>query len=209
MSVRKHNLSPECQQYAKEHIVARAGDNEFTKSDSASLRKFCEQKVLTINSLRSKSLDFLEDWSELRSLKLYGCKIPDCSALTKLRNLRELWYHTNRVKNPDLSFLSRLKKVESLGIGYVTYLTALPDLSGCNHLKSLTIFNCKNLDSVDSVSDIPKLRSFSIVCTPQSPDDLRSIMAMPTLQKMSAAFGSKARDEQFRRMLEDHGLEYG
>ena len=116
--------------------------------------------------------------------------------------------HTNRDKVPDLSFLSTLKTIESIGIGYITYLRAVPDLSQCKRLKSLTIFNCKSLHEIASVTSIPKLQSFSIVCTPQMPHDLETIMAMKTLKTMSGAFGNTKRDDEFQRLLDKYGLEY-
>ena len=108
-----------------------------------------------------------------------------------------------------LSFLSSLKHLERLGLGYITHLTSIPDLSKCRRLKRLTIFNCRNLHSIDSVTRIPKLESFSIVCTPQVPSDLEPIMAMKTLRTMSAAFGTKTKDEEFRRLLQHYGLNFG
>lgn len=209
MSVRKHKLPPDRQEYAPEFIHAKCQGGPLTKRDLAALDKYREQRVLTLSHVHAESLAFLEDWHDLHQLNMYGCKIPDCTALTRLKRFKDLWYVTNRSKTPDLSFLSSLKHLEELGIGYVTYLTSIPDLSKCRRLKRLRVFNCKSLRNIDSVTKIPKLESFSIVCTPQMPDDLEPVMAMKTMKKMSGAFGSKARDEKFHRMLERYGLEYG
>ena len=69
--------------------------------------------------------------------------------------------------------------------------------------------NCKSLQNVDAVTKIPKLLSFSIVCTPQEPKDLEAVMAMPTLQKISGAFGTRAKDKLFHDMISRYVLQYG
>ncbi len=209
MSVRKYKLTPVCQTYAKEHIIAECANTGLTKRDLTALTKYRSQRVLTLDHVHADSLAFLEGWSDLHSLRMYGCRIPDCTMLARLKNFQHLWYVTNRQKTPDLSFLSSLKHLEVLGLGYVTYLKAIPDLSRCKRLKRLSIFNCRNLLDIDAVTRIPKLQSFSIVCTPQVPGDLERIMSMKTLKTMSGAFGSKAKTDDFHRLLKDHGLTYG
>jgi len=214
MTVRKHRLSPECQQYAKEHIIARAAQADYaplSKRDLTLLHKYRDKRMLTLTGVESESLDFLAEWSELRSLKMYGCRVADFAALTRLKYLKDFLYShyiDNRFK-ADLSFMARLKHIEYLRIGSVTYLRSLPDLSKCRRLKMLQVSNCKRLNDIDSVTRIPKLESFSIVNTPQMPRDLEKIMAMKTLKKMSGAFGSKEKDSQFQQLLDKYGLVYG
>lgn len=209
MSVRKYAVPPECQQYSKQHIMVNASQCALTKRDYTELKKHCTERLLTLNHVNAESLDFLDDWKDLHDLRMYGCKIPDCTALTRLKNFKNLWYHTNRSKTPDLSFLSSLKTLEQLGVGYVTHLTSFPDLSGCKRLKRLDIFSCKKLEDISKVQRIPKLQSFSIVDTPQLPPDLELIMAMKSLKKMSGAFGTAARNKHFHELLKKHGLQYG
>jgi hypothetical protein len=209
MSLRKHKLDTQCQQYATVAIGVEASKAPLTKRDSTALHKYRDQRQLTVSNLHAESLDFLTEWRELRSLRMYGCKVPDCWALTRLPKFRHLWYHTNRDKTPDLSFLSALKHIESLGVGYVTYLESFPDLSTCLRLQELKIFSCKRLRDISTLAAIPKLQRFSIVDTPQMPRDLEQIMTLKTLKKMSGAFGSNKQDELFHQLLAEHALEYG
>jgi len=211
MTVRKYRLTPEIQQYGKEHILAQAEYAPLSKRDLTLLHKYRDKRMLTLTGVESESLDFLAEWSQLRRLITYGCRVADCTALTRLKYLTDLfWNHyvSNRCQT-DFSFLADLKHVEELGIGNAPHLRSLPDLSKCKRLKRLNIFGCKRLNDIDSVTRIPKLESFSIVSTPQVPRDLEKIMAMTTLKKMSGAFGSREKDAQFRQLLDKYGLVYG
>lgn len=209
MSVRKHKLAPESQKYATEHIIVACENKSLSEKDHAALDEYRTHRVLTLKNVREDSMEFIANWNDLRSLKIYSCKISDCSALARHKQLRHLWYNGNRSKEPDLSFLSSLSELEELGLGYITNIAALPKLKSCRRLKRLTIFNCKNLTDIDSVLEIPNLQSFSIVCTPHGPSDLNSIMAMPTLKTISGAFGSKAKDKLFHDLIDQYGLKYG
>ncbi|MCC9603372.1 hypothetical protein LOC67_22715 [Stieleria sp. JC731] len=209
MSVRKLRLAAECQHHALEHIIVDGEDRALSTRDLNSLRTYCDERVLTLRGIHAESLAFLNEWKELRGLKVYACKVANWDVLATLPHLKDLWYHTNRDKTPDLSFLSRLTQLETLGIGYVTHLKEFPNLSHCKRLKKLTIFTCNRLCDVESVVHIPKLQSFSIVGTPLVPADLQEIMAMRSLKTISGAFGSKTRDSEFRQLLAEHGLKYG
>lgn len=209
MSVRKHPLAPECQQYSTEHILVECDNGPLNARDRNALAKYSDQRCLTISGLHAENLDFLSDWHDLHDLRIYGGRITDCMALTRLKKFKSLWYHTNRSKMPDLSFLSSLKPLERLGIHYVTHLTALPDLSHCKRLKRLSIHKCRSLKDISTITKIPKLESFEICGTPQQPEDLEPIMAAKNLKKMSGAFGTAAKDRRFHELLEKHGLQYG
>jgi hypothetical protein len=211
MTVRKYRVAPDLRRHAEEHILARADRAPLTKRDLTMLHKHRDQRMLTLIQIESESLDFLAEWSQLQSLIMYGCKVADFTALTRLKHLTHLFYNhyvTNRHK-ADLSFIAKLKRVEDLGIGNAPHLRSLPDLSKCTRLTRLNIFGCKRLKGIDPVTRIPKLESFSIVNTPQMPRDLEKIMAMKSLKKMSGAFGSREKDAQFRQLLDKHGLVYG
>lgn len=210
MSVRKHKVAPDLQRHGvEEHVVVETSAGKLSKRDFTNLHKHRDMQVLTISNLKAESLDFLAEWRELQTLRLYGCTIADCGVLGQLKKLRELWYHTDRRKAPDLSFLLSLEALEELGVLYVPHLRSFPDLSACECLRRLTIHNCKRLVDVEAILRIPKLESFSIVATPQQPADLEPIMAMKTLRTMSGAFGSAKRDEEFQHLLQRHGLQYG
>ena len=207
MPVHTHKLAVPLEHAdCSEHVLAQA---PFAKRDWTRLAKLRDQQVLTCTSLRADSLDFLADWSNLRSLRMHGCKIGDYSALAKLKRLSHLFLNGVRSRTPDLSFLGRMTPLTDLGIVGVPHLTAFPDLSRCTRLKRLSIYSCKRLSDLSAVLRIPNLESFQIVCTPQEPADLEPIMAMPKMKVMSGAFGRAKKDAEFHLLLAKHGLTYG
>lgn len=175
-------------------------------ADRTRLSKLGKSTAITV--VEAKDLDFIEGWSELRKIQLYACKV-EIDKLLPHTCLESVFINTIRSKTPDLSALGSLSKLRSLGFGYVPHLTAVPDLSACEELRRLSIFNCKRLNDLASILRIPALEIFSIVDTPQKPEDLIDIMAMPSLTTISGAFGSKKLDEEFRRLINLHGLTYG
>jgi hypothetical protein len=209
MPVRKHTAAPECQQYSTEHVIAESVNGRFSARDRNALSKHSDQRVLAIERLRAKNLDFLAEWHDLHKLTIRGGRIEDCTALIRLKKLKHLLYIADRSKTPDLSFLSSLAALENLTISYVTHLTALPDLSRSKRLKRLDVTMCRSLEDISTVTKIPKIESFGICGTPQQPEDLEPIMAMKSLKKMSGAFGTAAKDRKFHELLNKHGVQYG
>lgn len=208
MSVEKHKLSPECQRdHATEHIIAKSNRSALSRTDRARLEKYCNHSVLTLHHVCEPSLEFLRSWGELSDLRIYGCQIADCTALSTLASLKHLHYHTNRSKTPDLSFLSDLTPLKTLSIGYVTHLTALPDLASCRRLERLSIFQCNKLSDIEALLHIPKLQSVAICGTPLTPADLEPLMALPNLRSISAAFGQVESDKLFHELRAKYELE--
>jgi len=207
MPVHKYKLGPPLLIYKSgAHVMA---DGPLTARDFTMLQKYRHEPVLTLTRIRSDSLAFISDWEELRSLRLYACKIGDWSPLARLKRLEHLFINGVRDRAPDLSFLSQMKRLKELGIGHVPHWTTFPDMSRCTRLKRLKIFGCKRLRDLSAIPQIPNLESFSIVLTPQEPADLTAIMAMPKMKTMSGAFGRARLDAQFADLLKQHGLVYG
>jgi hypothetical protein len=205
--VNKYNVAESVKRYDKaEHVVAKG---PLSKRDLTTLHKYRDQQTLTLQRVEADSFDFIADWTDLRSLTLYGCKIGDWSPLAKLKRLDHLFINTVRDKTPDFSFLSRLEKLTDLGIGYVPHLTALPDMSRCKRLRRLSLFNLQRLKDLSAVLKIKNLQSFHIVVTPQGPSDLIDIMAMPKMKFMTGSFGTRKKNELFRELMAKHKLVYG
>ena len=207
MPVRKHKVTGPLKEYEGEvHIVV---EGPLSKRDLTSLQKYRDQQLLTLRHIQSDSLEFISDWADLRDLRLYGCRIGKWSPLTGLQSLEHLFLNGMRDRQPDLSFLSQLTRLEKLGVGAFPHWTVFPDMSRCTRLKRLHIFGCKRLADLSAVPRIPNLESFGIVQTPQEPNDLLPIMAMPKMKAMSGAFGSRKKDDLFQELLKKHGLVYG
>jgi hypothetical protein len=204
--VNKYKLDKSAKRYDKaEHVVAKG---PLSKRDLTTLHKYRDQQMLTLQRVEADSFDFIAEWTDLRRIFLYGCKIGDWSPLAKLKSLDDLFINRVRDKAPDLSFLSQLEKLSDLGIGYVPHLTALPDMSRCKRLRRLRLFNLKRLKDLSAVLAIKNLESFHIVVTPQGPSDLIDIMAMPKMKFMTGSFGTRKKNELFRELMAKHKLVY-
>ena len=205
MPVRKYKLGKPLLSYQKgSHIMA---EGPLSERDITLLQEFRTEPVLTLT--RVSSLDFIAGWTDLRSLRMYACKVEDWSPLTTLKKLEDLFINGIRERTPDLSFLSQMRTLKDLGVGHVPHWTTFPDMSRCTRLKRLNIFGCKRLTDLSAVVRIKKLESFDIVLTPQKPADLEAIMAMPTMKCMAAAFGRAKEDALFAALLTKYGLFYG
>ena len=204
MPVHKHKLAPPIRKAGRtEHVIVEA---PLTGRDLTAIRKYRHETTLTLRRIQAESLEFISDWAGLRSLRLYGCKIRDCSALARFKRLEHLFINTIRARAPDLSFLSQLRPLKDLGIGHIPHLTTFPDMSRCTRLKRLSIFSCKRLTDLSAILHIPNLESFHILLTPQGPADLEPIMALPRMKFMTGQFGSSKRNALFRELLEKHGV---
>jgi hypothetical protein len=208
MPVTTHKLAPTLQgQFGTDdHVFAKG---PLVKRDWTRLAKLRDQQVLTLSGVRADSLDFLANWTKLRSLRFYGCIVGDYSALARLKRLDDLFLNGIRTRTADLTFLGQLTRLENLGIAGVPHLTAFPDLSRCTRLKRLSIHGCKRLCDLSSIVQIPNLESFGITGTLVQPADLEPIMAMPTIKLMSGAFGRVKLNAEFRMLMAKHGVAYG
>lgn len=189
-----------------EHVMATG---PLSKRDVTMLHKYRDRQALTLHRVQADSFEFIADWADLLTLRLYGCKIGDWSTLGRHKRLEDLFINTVRDRAPDFSFLSRLRQLRVLGIGYVRNLTTLPDMSRCTRLRRLSLFNCMRLKDLSAILKIPNLESFHIVVTPQQPADLEPIMAMPRMKYMTAQFGIRKKNELFRELLGKYSLVYG
>jgi len=184
-------------------------EGRFNENDKSQLLKHYKSKNLTLTGLKLENLEFLLNLKELESLKLYSCIIDNSSILCELKKLKFLFFHKIKNPNDNFSFLTEIVSLEELGIGYAPHFEVFPDLSNCEKLKKLQVFNCKELVDISNVTKIPHLEQFSIVATPQKPEDLEFIMQKPTIKFMSGAFGGKKIDDEFMNMLKKYGIQYG
>ncbi len=100
---------------SQQHVLVRG---PLARRDVTWLHKYNDQQVLTFIRIQSDSLDFIADWSNLRSLRLYGSKIGDYSALTKLKRLEDLFLNGTRSRETDWSFLSQLVHLKFMAAAF-------------------------------------------------------------------------------------------
>lgn len=184
-------------------------ERRISAEDIEKLQKYKSTKIVSFTKLQLENLDFLLPLTQLEDLRLYDCNIKDPSALFQFKKLKILFFNGVKIENNDFSFLNQLINAEEISIGYAPEFKSFPDLSNCLKLKKLKLFNCTRLENIDCIALIPALESFSIVVTPQKPNDLEFVMKMPFLKYMSGAFGGKKIDEEFHFLLRKHGIQYG
>lgn len=184
-------------------------EDRINAEDIEQIIKYKRSKTVTLTRIKADNLDFLLNLKGLRSLKMYNCKISDYSALANLEKLTDIFINGVRSIDIDLSFLSQVKSLEQLGIGYVTHFKEFPDLSSCVKLLKVSVFSCKNLTDISKISLIPNLKSLAIVSTPQKPQDLEFLMKKESLISMSGSFGGVKTNRLFTELLDKHGMQYG
>ena len=165
---------------------------------------------LWLESLAVPNLDFLLKCKRLEEVVIYGGKVSDYSALGKLPHLKELFLN-GRLRRwlENFDFLQEIHSLEKLSIYNYPMFTCFPNLQKLDCLHDVKIWGCKQLENISNVALISNLKSFGIVSTPQTVENLEFIAQMPKMERMSGAFGSKRKDEMFHLMLDKYNLVYG
>ncbi len=184
-------------------------EHRLNQSDIEQLTKCKRSKRVVLTGLKLDTIEFLLPLKELEDLNIYSCSIKDWTALQKFSKLKKLFINTVKKEIDNFSFLSNLNTIEDLGICYATYFYSFPDLSQCENLKTIRLFQCNNLSDISKVAVMPHLEHFSITSKLIKPEDLEFIMQKPTIKTMSGAFGGKKTDDEFMNLLTRYGIQYG
>ncbi len=202
-------------------------DSSYSKLTGVVLRSFSESDFSLLNKhkktmriqlwlegISMPDLDFLSDCPSdcpfVEEVDIYGGKIDDYSALSKLPNLKNLFLN-GRLRKwvENLDFINDIHSLKSLGIHNFPMLTHFPCLGDCRLLESVRISTCKRLTDISNVASINSLKNFGIVQTPVAVEDLDFIARKFGMEKMSGSFGSKKKNDLFQAMLDKYGLIYG
>jgi len=149
--------------------------NELTKLESFSvagaagntsgLEKMTELEALTELSLSylhsGIDVSFVGDMTRLEKLSVCGADSFDTKLIKKLTNLKELSLTPFNTDKLDLSFLPKLKKLESLFL-MACDIGKLEGITKCPELRELTIWNCShgNLSRLKKCEKLSKLQIY-------------------------------------------------
>jgi hypothetical protein len=172
------------------------------EADLEKLYKAKDFSEIAIWNIKVESLAFLLPMTKLKHLELYGCSIADYSDLQKIRSLQSLFL--NGVNNTDLAFIGKLPALRELSLLYLRSISALPNLSNCKKLSSITLWNCKQLRDIASLRSISSLKALNVVDIPQSPKDLEPFIKMPSVKTVAAQFGNTKLNNEFEALLAKH-----
>ena len=95
--------------------------------------------------------------------------------------------------------------MEELSLVNLPKLERLPELSGCNKLKKVLLWDCKRLADIQALAAAPNLQQLDIVDTPHQPDDLEFLMKLDNIKYIDGQFGSNKANKRFEELLSQYG----
>lgn len=162
---------------------------------------------LTLRSLRLDRLDFLLDLPQLGLLDIKQCHIRDWSALHSMPGIKflELWQIRSL---DDLSFISSMTGLQNLFLQALGRVAALPDVSGLRGLRRVYLDTLRNLRDIHALERAPSLQEFVHVADRRwQPEDYAGLLQSATLKKACVDFGNQKKNQAFRAMLHERGLQ--
>lgn len=110
------------------------------------------------------NLDFLHELYHLEDVAVTRCtQIQDISSLSKALHLKKLSLAaTGSTHLQDLSVISHLKKLESLDLSNLVWVSSLDFLTGLHHLSDLTLNFIENLEDIQALEHLTKLQSLHL-----------------------------------------------
>lgn len=162
---------------------------------------------LTLRSLKLERLDFLQGLPRLRLLDIKQCIVRDWSALQRMQGLQflELWQIRGL---GDLSFLSSMSGLQYLFLQALGQLGQLPGLAQLGKLRRVQLDTLRNLRDIDSLQQASALQEFIHIADRHwKPADYRDLLRMPSLKSAKVDFGNEKKNQVFRAMLSQQGLQ--
>lgn len=200
-------MSQESRYLPKEDTIVL---HSLAESDLRLLEQHGNIKRISIwlEGLATPNLDFLLNCKNIEMIDIYGGKVGDYSALSKLPKLKTLFLNgRGRRWLEDLDFLSQLYALESILIIYYPMISRFPNVQNLLNLRSVTIMCCKRLIDISNITLIPNLECFGISTSLLNADDLECIAQKSGMKKMHGQLGSKRKNDAFESMLEKYGVE--
>lgn len=172
-------------------IVFEDVNDEVLSSVAAA---FPEASSLTIQKCRNlTSLDAINSFNDLRSIKLYQCNHYDkydLKVLSRFKNLVKLEINEISFSNKDMSFLSSMENLKQL---VLTRLPARLDLKGMEGLKNLEMLyiTYSEIGDLKPVSKCSKITKIDFMYS--SIDDMTLLNQLPKLSVISL-IGAQIKD---------------
>ena len=156
---------------------------------------------LTLRSISTNDLGYLERLDRMWSLEVKLGGIQDLSALERKKCLKylELWQIRGL---RDLSFISSLSGLQYVFLQALRNVIAIPDLSRLLELRRLSLENMKALADVSALWSSPSLTEFiHVSANNMRPEQYEGIGKISTLERVLVGFGSKKKNRQFEATM--------
>jgi hypothetical protein len=165
---------------------------------------------VTLSSISTLNVEYLKGLHHMWSLDVMLGGIHDFTALEGMENIKHLeLLQVRELKHID--FISRTLGLQNLLLRNLPRITSLPSFRALSRLSRVTLCNLKGIRDFSALQWAPALEEFILIeGQPQQPEDFLPVLRNPSLRRASAHFGSIRKEQRFKKLLHDHGIEeYG
>lgn len=158
-----HSIQP--LQYCTNLVSLKLQSLLLESSEFEHVRELKNMQRLYIDYINDLiNLDFLHELYHLEDVAVTRCtQIQDISSLSKALHLKKLSLAaTGSTHLQDLSVISHLKKLESLDLSNLVWISSLDFLTGLHHLSDLTLNFIENLEDIQALEHLTKLQSLHL-----------------------------------------------
>jgi hypothetical protein len=158
---------------------------------------------VTLRSISTPGLEYLTSQPDLRSIDIKLGGIRDLAALTSVSALKylEIW----QVRGlGDLSVIADLETLQYLFLQDLPRVLTLPSLKKCRLLRRVVLQNLRGLRSLAPLASAPALEEFKLMMGSNFvPEDLEPVLQNPSVQRVSAYFGSDQKNRSFEALRKE------
>ena len=198
------------------------------KPDLAPLSRFQALSQLYLEA-QQKNIGVLSELTSLRDLTLRSISTPDLSYVSSLSHLKSLDIKLGGIKDlshiagstcikylelwqilglDNIDAIGLVPSLQNLFLQSLSRIKALPHLGKARSLRRLTVQNLRALRDFSHAEFAPALEEFLLIeGLGQQPDHLLPVLRNRSLRRASAYFGSDARNDRFKQMLAERGIE--
>ncbi len=170
----------------------------------------CELNLLedvTLRSITTPDLHYLNRLQHMWSLDIKLGGIRGFSAIEGMQRIKYLELWQVRGLN-DIDFITTLPGLQNLMLQSLPLITALPSFREMRKLRRITLNNLKGLRDFSELQWSPALEEFVLIEGQlQQPEDLLPVLRNPALCRVWTNFGSIRKEQRFKELLHDHGID--
>ena len=160
---------------------------------------------VTLRSITTPDLNYLRPLDKLWSLDIKLGGVRNLEALESLGGLKylELW----QVRGlSDISVVSQLAELQNMFLQSLSLVREIPPVDGLASLRRVGLEGMKGLGDLGALEHAPGLEEFFLVAGNKlQPTQLLPVLRNPNVQRVSAGFGTYAKNAEFHRLRELHG----